>query len=123
MQNENLVIGVDFDGTIVTENFPGIGEIKQRTVDLMHTAIKAGHTVIIWTCRTGQHADEARNFLIDNNIPFHYFNDNPEDPWRKAGSTGKKIFCNYYLDDRAIHVDDIDKLFKKISEEELYYEG
>lgn len=106
-----LFIGVDFDGTIVTEGFPNIGEIKPRTVELMKRLKDEGHLVIVWTARSGSYLTDAIDFMNENNIPYDYVNENPEDEYVKRGEQGRKIFCHYYLDDRAVHVDDIDKIF------------
>jgi hydroxymethylpyrimidine pyrophosphatase-like HAD family hydrolase len=111
---KRLVLGIDFDGTIVEEAFPEIGKIKPKTVQLMQEAIEAGHLLIVWTARSGQAEIDAINFLNENNIPYHYVNENPEDPYAIRGEQGRKIFCDYYLDDRALHVNDIDKLFEVI---------
>ena len=70
-------VAIDFDGTIVENIFPEIGAIKQTVVDKMREWYEQGHTIIIWTCRTDQYAEEARKFLDDNEIPYHYFNENP----------------------------------------------
>lgn len=111
---KRLVLGVDFDGTIVEEAFPNIGAIKEQTVNLMYRAMAKGHLVIVWTARSGQAERDAYAFLKDNEIPFDYMNENPEDPYAIRGEQGRKIFCDYYLDDRAVHVDDIGKLFEVI---------
>lgn len=111
---KKLVIAVDFDGTIVEEAFPGIGAIKNRTVELMKQAMDNGHTVIVWTARSGLALDSAVRFLDENNIPYHYVNENPEDEYAIRGEQGRKLFCNYYLDDRAVHIDDVNKLFEVI---------
>lgn len=107
---KRLVLGIDFDGTIVEENFPEIGAIKPKTVQLMKDAGEKGHLVIVWTARSGSALNEAIQFLFKNEIPFDYINENPEDPYAIRGEQGRKIFCDYYLDDRAVHVDDIDKI-------------
>lgn len=107
---KRLVLGVDFDGTIVEEAFPNIGAIKQKTVDFMYRAQREGHLVIVWTARSGKAEREAIKFLHDNGIPHDYVNQNPEDPYAIRGEQGRKIFCDYYLDDRSVHIDDIDKL-------------
>jgi hypothetical protein len=114
--DERLILGVDFDGTIVEEAFPKIGKIKQKTVDLMRVAYNAGHLIVVWTARSNGADELARQFLIENDIPFHFLNENPEDPYAKLGIQGRKIFCHYYIDDRAVHVDDIDKLFPIVGE-------
>jgi len=108
--NKRLVLGIDFDGTIVEEAFPEIGAIKPKTVQLMKDAIKNGHLVIIWTARSGLALKKAKWFLDLNDIPYHYINENPEDPYALRGEQGRKIFCDFYLDDRAVHIDDIDKI-------------
>lgn len=108
---KRLVLGIDFDGTIVEENFPGIGEIKPETVKLMQVAKDLGHLVIVWTARSQQFEQECIDFLNENNIPYDYVNENPEDPYFIKGIQGRKIFCDYYFDDRAINVKDIDQMF------------
>jgi hypothetical protein len=112
--SKRLFISVDFDGTIVTEGFPNIGELKPRTVELLHLLREKGHNIIIWTSRSGKFEEDAKQFLIKNNIPFDYINENPEDEFFKRGEQGRKLFSHYYLDDRAIHVDDIEKLINII---------
>jgi hypothetical protein len=109
-----LVLGIDFDGTIVEEGFPKIGKIKPNTVELMKKAYELGHLVIVWTARSGEYEQDAVNFLNENNIPYHYINCNPEDPFAIKGEQGRKIFCHYYLDDRAVHVDDIDEVYAAV---------
>ena len=98
-------IAVDFDGTIVEHMFPEIGAIKQNVVDKMKEWYEKGHTICIWTCRTGKYAEEAQKFLYDNDIPYHFFNENPTCSF---DDNCRKILANVYLDDRALNVDDID---------------
>lgn len=111
---KQLILGIDFDGTIVEEGFPNIGAIRPKTVELMKKAYELGHLVIVWTARSVQYEQDCINFLNENNIPYHYINCNPEDPYAIRGEQGRKIFCHYYLDDRAVHVDDIDEIFAAV---------
>lgn len=99
------VIAVDFDGTIVEHNFPEIGKMKENVVAKMRKWYEEGHTICIWTCRTDQYEQDARKYLADNNIPFHYFNENPTSSF---GDGCRKILAHVYLDDRALNVDDLD---------------
>lgn len=109
-------IAVDFDGTIVEHMFPEIGAIKQNVVDRVKKWYAEGHTIIIWTCRTDQYAEEAKKFLAEQEIPYHYFNENPTSPF---GDWCRKILADVYLDDRALSVDDIDSF----NLETLSFEG
>jgi hypothetical protein len=111
---KKLFLGIDFDGTIVEEGFPEIGAIKPRTIELMKQAKELGHLIIVWTARSGQYLENAKVFLDENNIPYDYLNENPEDEYAKRGEQGRKLFCNYYLDDRSVHVDDIEEIFNAI---------
>lgn len=112
LNHKRLFIGVDFDGTIVESNFPVAGPIKQKTVELMKLLHRKGHCIIIWTARAGKDAEFAKNFLIDNNIPFDYFNENPEDPFSGGEEQGRKLHFNILIDDTAVNVADIDKIFQ-----------
>lgn len=110
--NKRLIFGIDFDGTLVSEAFPGIGELNNRVLELMKLATEQGHLVIIWTARSGKALDEAVQFMKENTVPYHYINENPEDEYAIRGEQGRKIFCNYYLDDRAVNIKDVESLFE-----------
>jgi hypothetical protein len=103
---ERLFFAIDFDGTIVTNKFPKIGEIKKDTISFMKKIHKAGHCIIIWTCRSGDLLEEMKEFLRKNKIPYDYINENPENSF---GDDTRKLFANYYIDDRAVNVEDIKK--------------
>lgn len=117
--DERLFLGVDFDGTIVEEAFPSIGKINHKVVELMALAKAKGHVVIVWTARSGKYEQEAREFLDDNNIPYNFINENPEDSFAQRGEQGRKLFCHYYIDDRAVHVSDIQKVFDILHKDEV----
>lgn len=88
---------IDFDGTIVENEFPNIGPLaKNDIVPMMHGLWKDfSNIIIIWTCRTGPYENEARQFLIKNKIPFDFINENP-----LFEMGGRKIFAHEYYDNR-----------------------
>lgn len=97
---EFCFIAFDFDGTIVSNDFPKIGEINTKITDEMHSLFKHDDSIIIiWTCRSGEQLNEMRSFLIKNKIPFDYINENPI-----ATFGSNKIFAHRYYDDRAVNV-------------------
>jgi len=86
----------DFDGTIVENNFPEIGEIIDGTIERMNRAWQfLSNIIIIWSCRSGDYENQMRAFLLKNKIPFDFINRNP---MFNMGSP--KIFAHEYLDDR-----------------------
>lgn len=85
----------DFDGIIVENQFPNIGPIQKRYVDIMRNLEELSNIIIIWTCRSGEYEKVMRAFLLAEKIPFDFINENPILDY---GS--RKIFANEYFDDR-----------------------
>lgn len=110
-----LYYAIDFDGTIVEHEFPAIGKGKPLIVEMMRRIHKKGDVIIIWTCRAGKYLEEAIKFLKDNDIPFDYVNENPEVTFEYQSP---KIFANWYIDDRAMNVDDAESVVREILQEE-----
>ncbi len=92
------ILALDFDGTIVEHKFPEVGELMpdaKATIKLLH---EKGCRIIIWTCRKGPYVMRAGEFLLENGIPFDYINTNvPE-----INFTSKKIYADYYIDDKNL---------------------
>ena len=118
---DKLILCVDFDGTIVQDAFPNIGEPRQgrfhRTFleDLIYLQ-KKGHRIILWTCREGEHLEQAVAFCKERGLEFDAVNDDLEEVkqkytdkleiWRASGRA-RKVFANYYIDDRAVGLGDL----------------
>ena len=105
-----MVIAIDFDGTITTENcFPNISELRPYVIQAIDNFQKAGHKCILWTCREGKYLDEARKFLNDNGIYMDGYNFSPYQ------LQSRKIVADIYIDDKNVFmVDDVD--WKKIED-------
>ena len=54
-----MKIAVDFDGTIVTHEYPAIGEEIPFATDTLRQLIADGHQLILWSVREGKTLDEA----------------------------------------------------------------
>lgn len=104
-----MILGIDFDGTIVKHMFPSIGDPVEGSFHYMKEFQKLGARLILWTMRSdGACKDntdrkvltEAINFCREKGgIEFWSHNTNPE----QASWTGSpKCYCNYYIDDAAI---------------------
>lgn len=97
-----MIIGVDFDGTIVSDNFPNIGKELPGATDILKLLRKRGHKVFLYTMR-GHSKDrdtlqEAVDWLWNRGVELDGINRSPE-----QFSTSPKQFAHLYLDDRQFN--------------------
>lgn len=92
------IIGIDFDGTIVTHEYPRIGTPIKGAIETMSELIENGHHIILWTMRSGQELKDAVDYLSNNGIFLFGVNKNPEQNW----SDSPKAYCHIYIDDAAL---------------------
>ncbi len=99
---ENMLISVDFDGTIVDHSFPEIGEFLEGALETLKDLQEAGHILILNTCREDErraYLTEAVDHMKKHGIEFASVNTNrPEDEFRDK--PGRKIYAHIYIDDR-----------------------
>lgn len=96
---KSLVIGIDFDGTMVKHAYPEIGEELELAVETVLNLIEAGHKIILYTMRSGDRLVEAVKYMEENDIKLYGINENPtQHHWTKSNKT----FCNLYIDDAAL---------------------
>lgn len=96
-----IKIAVDFDGTIVEHEYPGIGKEKLFAFQTLKELEKRGASIILWTFRAGKELDEAVEFCRKNGIEFYAVNKNyPEEVFDETVS--RKINADIYIDDRNI---------------------
>jgi hypothetical protein len=103
--SKNLLISIDFDGTICQHVFPEIGEEMPGAFETMKALQAAGHRLILNTCREDE---KRRNYLTEavewcrkNGVEFRSVNENhPDDEFRDR--VGRKVYANYYIDDRNL---------------------
>jgi len=96
-----LIIAVDFDGTIVEDAYPKIGEELIFAFDTLKKLQSQGHRLILWTYRSGKKLDEAVAFCKENNLEFYAVNKNfPEEIFEEKYS--RKINADLFIDDRNI---------------------
>lgn len=91
-----MVIAVDFDGTIVENKFPQIGEPKLFAFQTLQLMQKNRHQLILWTTRTGNLLDEAVDFCFKNGVEFYAVNKSfPDETLKDMGS--RKIICDVFI--------------------------
>lgn len=92
-----LIIGIDFDGTCVTHEYPRVGS-DVGAVPTLKALTDAGHRLILWTMRSGQYLEDARQWFADNDIPLYAANENPE---QHEWTSSPKVYAQLYIDDAA----------------------
>lgn len=97
-----MIIAVDFDGTLHSDNWPGIGAPVENAVEIMQKLKADGHYLIIWTCREGQRQTDAINWLLENNIPFDRVNDHHIETCKTYGCVSRKVYAHLYIDDKQV---------------------
>ena len=97
-----MVLAIDFDGCVVEEAYPEIGELRKDAKKIINQLVQDGHYVIIWTCRTGEYLHKAELFLIENKIHYHKINQHHPKDLLYYKEYGPKIGADYYLDDKCI---------------------
>lgn len=99
MFKETLTIAVDFDGTIVEDNYPSIGKPQLFVFDTLKKLQDKGHRLILWTYRHGKALNEAVAFCKENGITFYAVNKSfPEEEFDDKYS--RKINADLFIDDR-----------------------
>ena len=97
----NLIIAVDFDGTIVEDAFPKIGKPMLFAFETLKKLQNEGHRLILWTYRCGRPLEEAIIFCKENGIDFYAVNKSyPEEEF--DGEISRKIHADLFIDDRSI---------------------
>ena len=100
------IIAVDFDGTLVHDNFPEIGEEKANMCGFIRRCQYLGVRTILWTSRTGEALKDAIEWCEDHDLHFTTVNENiPEVIELTGGLDTRKVYANVYIDDRNRGVD------------------
>lgn len=93
-----MSVAVDFDGTIVENKFPEIGELKPGAIEALQALKSKGYKIIIHSARSSTpegNANEMKAFLDKNQVPYDEIH----------SSAGKPI-ASAYIDDKSIEFKD-----------------
>lgn len=100
-----LVLAIDFDGTITTA--PDMGsalELQPNAYRVLHRMHDAGIILCLWTCRSGPALEQAVKFLKDCDLSiFTTVNEQlPEVEERYAPNIARKMGADFYIDDKNL---------------------
>lgn len=109
-----MYIGIDFDGTCVTHEFPAIGK-KIGAGPVLKELVDQGHKLILFTMRSDKkevlgenfeiiskketYLTDAVNWFKRNGIELYGIQTNPtQHTWTES----PKAYCHLYIDDAAL---------------------
>lgn len=98
-----MVIGVDFDGTIVEDRYPEIGPEIPFATDTLKMLINERHRLILWTVREGKQLEEALAWCRERGVEFYAVNrDYPEETVNNNQYFSRKLKADVWIDDRNL---------------------
>lgn len=116
MNNIEMEICVDFDGTCVAHEFPKVGK-EIGSVPILKKLVEAGHKLILFTMRSdhdettnsaspefpnisgGKYLSDAVNWFKKHDIPLYGIQTNPA---QKTWTSSPKAYGQLYIDDAAL---------------------
>lgn len=121
-----MIIAIDFDGTLVENNFPAVGNPLPNAIDVITELQQLGHKFILLTMRdddhyynpkTGKCNEYSLGSLTDTNIQsclqdaIDYCNNNGivlwginRNPTQWKWSSSRKVYADIYIDDQALGI-------------------
>jgi len=99
-----MVWGVDFDGTLCYSQWPKLGKPNLPLIEKIKDLQKKGDKLILWTCREGDALEQAVEWCKEHGLIFDAVNDNLPENIALYGSNSRKIYCDYYIDDRGVNL-------------------
>jgi len=93
-----MLIAVDFDGTCVTHDYPRVGK-DIGAVPVLKRLVEEGHSLILWTMRSGKELNDAIKWFENNGIELYGIQENPT---QKSWTSSPKAYAQLYIDDAAL---------------------
>lgn len=97
-------IAVDFDGTIVENQYPAIGVEKPYAVKTLKQLAAEGDDIILWTARSGQLLQDAVDWCESQGLKLFAVNSNYHRcvSHQNGFKGSRKIHADIFIDDRII---------------------
>lgn len=118
-------IAVDFDGTIVSHEYPNIGSELPFATETLRMLIRDRHRLILWSVREGKLLQDAIDWCKERGVEFYAVNrDYPEERGVENNNHfSRKVKVDYFIDDRGIGgLPDWGQIYQIISTGKTYRE-
>ena len=118
-----MTIAVDFDGTIVTHEYPQIGSELPLAIPTLKKLKEDGHKLILWTVREGDLLDDAVLWCRERGLEFYAVNKEFPEEDVKNVHYSRKPKIDIWIDDRNVGgLPDWGTIYRIIKENRTYDE-
>lgn len=118
-----MTIAVDFDGTIVTHEYPQIGSELPLAIPTLKKLKEDGHKLILWTVREGDLLDDAVLWCRERGLEFYAVNKEFPEEDVKNVHYSRKPKVDIWIDDRNVGgLPDWGTIYRIIKENRTYNE-
>ncbi len=97
-RTNGLIMAIDFDGTIVTHDYPRIGRDVGAIPHLLSLQ-NMGAKLILLTMRDGDQLAHAVGWCKERGLEFWAINENPG---QKEWTSSPKVYAHVYVDDNGV---------------------
>lgn len=107
-KKRKMILAVDFDGTIVEDQWPDIGDLKPNCKEILNALHDIYNCeILIWTCRDTEYGGSAKvaEFLTKQGVKFDCINTNTDYIKNafKVNKDSRKVYADLYIDDKSLH--------------------
>lgn len=103
MEGYSRIYAVDFDGTLNIGEYPVLGQPNLKLFKYLIDRQQSGDMIILWTCREGELLKSAVKYCKNYGLVFDAINDNVQENKDRWGNNTRKVFADYYIDDKNIY--------------------
>lgn len=103
MEGYSRIYAVDFDGTLNLGKYPILGQPNLELIEYLKDRQQSGDMIILWTCREGDLLKSAVKYCKNYGLVFDAINDNVQDNKDRWGNNTRKVFADYYIDDKNMY--------------------
>lgn len=114
MSRKYTIYATDFDGTLCSVVYPGIGLANKALIEHLKKRQKQGNKIILWTCRSGDRLEDAVTWCKMYGLEFDAVNENLPEMIEQYGNDSRKIFYDVLIDDKSINKPKYHVPFKEV---------
>lgn len=99
IENKKLPIAIDFDGTVVTHEYPEIGKEIPHCIETLRKWCDTGVGIILDTMRSGKYLEDAIEWFKERDIEIYGIG---KCPGQEKWTTSTKAHAVLSIDDRNL---------------------